>query len=288
VLGLRWDRWLNHDAYLFTYTLATGVRRQTPFESRSDGAWSPKLGARFDLGHDLAVRGVVARAFRAPTLNELYRGFRVGNVMTRENPDLGPERATSGEVGADWGLRSDLAVRATWFWDAIRNPIANVTLSSTPALITRQRQNLGSTRSRGLELDTVFRPGQFWTFTARYFLSDATVRSAPAAPELVGLRLPQVARHQGTLEVAYQRSNRFSAALGLRVATFQFDDDQNRLKLRGMQVLDFSASRRIAPGVDLFFACENLLDQAYPVGRTPVESIGMPRRFHGGLRFRIE
>ena len=33
---------------------------------------------------------------------------------------------------------------------------------------------------------------------------------------------------------------------------------------------------------------ENLLDQVYPVGRTPVESIGMPRRLHGGLRFRVE
>ena len=46
-----------------------------------------------------------------------------------------------------------LNVRGTFFWSEITRPIANVTLSITPALITRQRQNLGRTRSRGVDIE---------------------------------------------------------------------------------------------------------------------------------------
>ena len=39
-------------------------------------------------------------AFRAPTLNELYRSFRVGDTLTLANPALEPERLWGGEAGA--------------------------------------------------------------------------------------------------------------------------------------------------------------------------------------------
>src|SRR5439155_5846614 len=185
-----------------------------------------------------------------------YRSFRVGNVNTRENPDLGPERATSGEIGLDWGLRSKLALRGTAFWAEVDGSVASVTLLSTPTLITRQRQNLGTTRSRGIELDTVFRPSPLWTLSAGYFLSDATVRTAPAAPELLGLRLPQVPKHQAVFAALYRRAEGFFAGAQLRVSGAQFDDDLNSFRLGGYRVLDLSAGKRLAPSVELFFACE--------------------------------
>ena len=51
------------------------------------------------------------------------------------------------------GLLNDrISLRGTFFWNDITRPVANVTLQTTPALITRQRQNLGRTRSRGVEV----------------------------------------------------------------------------------------------------------------------------------------
>lgn len=35
-------------------------------------------------------------------------------------------------------------LRGTFFWNTITRPVANVRVSTTPALITRQRQNLGT------------------------------------------------------------------------------------------------------------------------------------------------
>jgi len=288
VLGARWDRWRNHDAFAFSRTFSTGVSRQTPFPARSDSAWSPKLAARLDLTQDLSLRGSVSRSFRAPTLNELYRSFRVGNVVTNANPALEPERATSGEAGVDWGLRAPLTLRGTLFWYAIDANVANVTLSTTPSLITRQRENLGATRSRGLELDALYRPDSRWSFSAGYFLSDATVRTAPRMPELVGLRIPQVPRHQAVLQMEYRQEERFFASALLRLSGTQFDDDQNRFALGGYHVVDLALGKPLTRFAELFFGCENLFNETYAVGKTPVETIGMPRRVHGGIRFRLE
>src|SRR2546421_8803888 len=48
------------------------------------------------------------------------------------------------------------------FWNDVTRPVANVTLKATPALITRQRQNLGRTRSRGFEVEADARLNSFW------------------------------------------------------------------------------------------------------------------------------
>src|SRR2546429_6427682 len=62
---------------------------------------------------DVAVTGVQTCAlpiFRAPTLDELYRSFRVGNVVTNANPDLGPEHLN----GYEFGVNQQLTTRIFW------------------------------------------------------------------------------------------------------------------------------------------------------------------------------
>jgi outer membrane receptor protein involved in Fe transport len=268
-----------------TLEIVAGIRLDT-WDDHS--AISPKVAARLEISPSVGLRGSMSRSFRAPTLNELYRSFRVGNIVTAANPALGPERATSGEVGIDWVLRSEFSLRATGFWAGIEGNIANVTISTSPTLIRRERRNLGDTRSRGIELDAVYRPHPRWVLSAGYFLSDATVRTAPQAPELVGLRVPQVPRHQGVFQAGYAAAGGFFANIQVRVSSMQFDDDRNLFPLDGYGIMELSVGRSVHRHADLFFACENLWDESYPVGRTPVLTLGMPRRVHGGLRFHFE
>ena len=67
----------------------------------------------------------------------------------------------------------------------------------------------------------------------------------------------------------------------------QFDDDQNRFPLGRYFTLDAIASRRVNSNFDVFVAAENLLNQRYVVGRTPVTTIGPPILIRGGIRFRL-
>jgi outer membrane receptor protein involved in Fe transport len=170
------------------------------------------------------------------------------------------------------------------FLARLEDPVANVTLRSTPVLITRQRQNLGETRSQGLEADASWRLGSRVTASAGYAFTDATVRSFDADPSLVGNEVPQVPRHQGTLQLRYTNRRLLDVSIQARASSSQWDDDRNQLLLAGYFTLDAQVSRRISR-VELFAAAENLTGDRYEVGRTPVLTLGPPLLLRAGVRF---
>jgi outer membrane receptor protein involved in Fe transport len=211
-------------------------------------------------------------AFRAPTLNELYRGFRVGNVNTLPNAALRPETLT----GFEAGVRAR-GGRLTLFYATVEDTVANVTIASTPALITRQRQNLGSTRSMGAEFDYDWSAGRDWRGSFGLLFTDAAVREG----DLRGKRVPQVPRQQGTAQVSW----RWISAQ-LRWSGMQFDDDRNELPLRAFFVADVFASHPLGRGFEATLALENVFDEEVEAGATPVVTLGQPRAARVGLRYR--
>jgi len=157
----------------------------------------------------------------------------------------------------------------------------------TPGLITRQRQNLGRTRARGIELEAEARLADHWTITGGYLHADATVLEFPANTALEGLRIPQVARDQLTFQVRYTNPSRLTLGLQGRAAGNQYDDDQNRFPLGSYFMLDALVARRLRRGLEVFAAAENLFNQRYIVGRTPITTTGPPILLRFGLRLHL-
>ncbi|MEA2491315.1 MAG: hypothetical protein QOH21_3107, partial [Acidobacteriota bacterium] len=174
---------------------------------------NPRVSLLYRANDALSFTGSAYTAFRAPTLNELYRGFRVGNIDTLPNDRLTAEDLTAFELGA-----RARHVRLTLFWMRTTDTIANVTIGQSGGTITRQRQNLGTTLSRGAELDGEWSLGRNWRASAGWLYADATVRDG----DLAGRRIPQVPRHQATAQLQWR-----SIAAQLRWSTAQFDDDRN-------------------------------------------------------------
>jgi outer membrane receptor protein involved in Fe transport len=287
--GARLDGWREFDARQTTRPLTgAGATSVKGFADRSETAFSPQLSALYKLNETVSLTSTFARAFRAPTLNELYRSFRVGNVLTLANENLRAERLTSGEAGFILStFRRRLAVRGNVFLMDVTRPVANVTLDTAPGLITRQRQNLGRTRSRGVEAEAEARLGGRWTVSGGYLLADARVVRFPADPSLEGRLVPQVARQQLTFQACYSDPARLTFGVQARATGAQFDDDQNLLRLGGYFTLDALLARRLARGVEAFVAAENLLDRRYAVGRTPVLTVGPPLFVRAGFRVRL-
>ena len=147
--------------------------------------------------------GDIGAGFRAPTLNELYRQFRVGTVLTLANNQLGPERLVGGELGVSYMPRQNVMLRSTYFDNRVKDPVSNVTLTTVGANVTQQRQNLGKTRIHGLQTDAEVRIGTSWRFAGGYLYEQAKVREFAANPALVGKFLPQVPAHRGSVQVVY-------------------------------------------------------------------------------------
>ena len=288
-LGARGDHWRNYDALSTSRPLPA----QTPvtvmkFPERTENAFSPRVALMHKLTENVSVRVSGYRAFRAPTLNELYRSFRVGNVLTQANVNLRAERLTGGEAGISASaFEKRLNIRGTFFWSEIVRPVANVTLSVTPALITRQRQNLGRTRSRGLDIEGEARITSTVSVSGGYQFLDATVVRFPANTALEGLFIPQVPRHILSFQARYSNPRVLTFAIQGRAGSTQFDDDQNLFALDPYFTLDALASRSLGKGVEAFGAFENLTGERYDIGRTPVRTIGPPLLARIGVRFQL-
>lgn len=288
----RVDHWQNFDAFAPPDPARPVGAAALP--DRSESFFSPRLALLHKLTRNVSLTASGYRAFRAPTLNELYRGFRAGNVFTESNVNLRAERLTGAEGGAivtGWNQR--VMVRGNFFWNQITRPVANVTLTTTPNLITRQRQNLGSTRAQGVEVEASGRVSNSVTLSGGYQYTDATVTRftidpalAGLNPSLVGLDIPQVPRHQFTFQASYSRPFILLGVQG-RFGGNQFDDDQNTLLLRRYFTLDATASHALRHGVELFVAVENLTNRRYDVGRTPVLTVGPPILARAGLRLQF-
>ncbi|MGH9446307.1 MAG: TonB-dependent receptor, partial [Terriglobia bacterium] len=283
----RFDDWRNFDGLSTTRTLAPpGPAAVTNFTPRSASAFSPHVSVLRQVTSSASVYASFYQAFRAPTLNELYRPYRVGDVLTAANSALDAERLTGEEVGGSYApLRDRLRVHATLFWDDIRQPIENVTLATMPTLITEQRQNLGSTRSRGAELeaDTELRPSVM--LSGGYQFTDARVLSFPANTALQGLFVPQVPKNVVTLQTRYTRNSLFTLALQGRYMGRQYDDDLNQFPLSPAFELDAFASHSFKQHAEIYGAVENLTGQRYQVARVPYTQVGPPVLFRIGFRF---
>jgi outer membrane receptor protein involved in Fe transport len=272
-LGGRFDLWTNEE---------NGAGSEDG--DREESAFSPRASLLWQATDRWSWTASAYRAFRAPTLNELYRAFRVGDALTLANPELRAERLTGGETGALWTVPGGrFSARGTLFWMEVEQSIANVTLSIEPGLITRQRRNLGRTRSRGLESEATARAGR-WTLSGGYLFTDARVASAAAEPDLEGLRVSQVPRHQLNAQVRFDDPRLASLGLQARWSDEQFDDDRNQLRLDEFMTVDAIVSRDLGRGLSVFLAAENLLDERFDIGRTPVRTVGPPRTARLGFR----
>lgn len=287
-LSVRIDARRNFDGITATRTISSGNVAETRFPDRSDTSFSPRIAAVYDISDAVAIYASYARSFRAPSLNELYRGFRVGNIVTEANAFLTPERASTFEAGGSYSLSNPtLILRASVYSTRVIDPVVSITTSSTPTLITRQRQNVGTTLTRGFESDMQYWPTAKLKLNAGYLFVDAKIAEFPAEPTLVGNFLPQVAKHNFTAQAKYDLGRRWNVSTQLRASSPQFEDDRNTLLLRKYFTADVRAAHKFSDAVEAFVGIENVFNSRYDIGRTPVRTVAAPRSVRVGLRVNL-
>jgi outer membrane receptor protein involved in Fe transport len=294
-LAVRADHWRSYNAHnnetnIPAGTPGAGDRPTLP--EKSSTVASPRAAALYHLTDRVNVWGAISSGFRAPTLNELYRQFRVGTTLTLANFELEPERLVGGEGGVSVALARNLLVRATLYDNRVKNPVFNLTTSIVGANVTQQRQNVARTQVRGIQTDLDYRLGD-WKVTAGYMHDSAKVKeiaAPPAAniPSILGNSLAQVPKNRGSFHISYSNAALATIGFGVQAVGAQFDDDLNtptRLLPR-YAVADLTASRTIVKNVDVFFGIQNLFDKEYIVQTLPT-TVGSPRLVNVGARLRF-
>jgi len=282
----RVDLWSNFNAATLREPVTPpGAPIDTIFPDRSENAFSPRLTLRNQVNAHVSWNASLYRAFRAPTLNELYRSFRQGNTLTEDNPKLIAEHLSGGDAGvALTGFNGKLQAHGTVFYNQIVDPVANVTLTTTPTLITRRRENLGRINAPGVELGVTASVVRDFTISCGYQFVDSKVSSFPANTALVGLWVAQVPHNSFTFQARYSNPRIFTVAVTGRAIGNAFDDDQNQFPLGSFFVLDAMVSRGVGAGVEIYAAAENILNATYYTAATPVLQLGLPVAARVGVR----
>ena len=295
--GGRVDRWRILDGSLYERTLATGTPL-TAVRYPDRAGWRPTARGGIALrpaGGPITLRGAAYLGWRLPTLNELYRPFRVGQDAVAADAGLDPERLRGVDGGIDYDPLGNLHVSATLFWNRLDDAIANVTLARGPGSFPQvgfvagryqMRQNVDAVVSRGAELDARLAAGD-WRLAASYAFTDARVRASGLAAPLDGRRPAQTAKHQASVTLGWARDVIADLSATLRYVGPQSEDDLGALRLRDAVTLDMVAIVPLRAGFTLSLRAENLADARVEaaVSSGPVVERATPRTLWIGLRY---
>jgi iron complex outermembrane receptor protein len=277
--SVRWDRWSNFDGLIEP---GPGLPAQTPRDNVASVV-NPKLALQYRVSEQLRAGASIYQAFRAPTLNELYRGFEFSGFGFLPNETLSPERLTGGEVRLETDLLSGrrLTLRFTGHYDEVKDQILFVTLGPLAA----QRRNVGRTRALGGEVDIAWQAADWFSLKAGYAYVDSSITSFPADSAREGKRVPFVSRQQVVMAVTLGRPEWVELTVSGRYLSRQYADDLNTQPIADFVVLDASLQKRIGKAVRLYVDAENVTDRQYIATQTgPTHTLGAPLLILGGLR----
>lgn len=271
----RADRWTATRGFRHETDLSTGA---SVLDLRTSDAQTTVVSARLGITRQTGPqqwRAGVYNGFRPPSLNELYRPFRVGNDLTEANSALKPEKLNGVEVGwryAANGLSIDLGL----FHNRLRDPISNITVGVGPDTfptagfvpaggILRQRQNAGEVRATGLELSGRWQATERLILTLSGTLTDAAMSGGD--PALTGKRPAQAPAYLVSMGGNYQLGRTRLGADWLFIGE-SFEDDLNRQRLSPASRLRLTAERSVTKTLSLRLGVDNALDADIPVQRT--------------------
>jgi len=277
LVSARLDQWENYDG---SRTDSPGTK--TNFSDESETEVSPRFSARYHPGGSWALRGAIFRSFRAPTLDELYRAFFSIGTTFDSNPMLGPEILKGGEVGVDF-LKKSHDFQVTGFFNEITDSISLVFIN--PTLF--QQQNIGKTRSVGVESIFSLRPHSLMTTSLSHVFTDATVRENSANTSIVGNRVPNVSKNVFIGTLVFDHPKIVLVSLRGRYLSNQFQTTSNTAPLGSHFILDISVSKVINEFIELKLMAENILGRHYLSSRFGgIRIRGAPIHVFGGVQLK--
>ena len=274
--ALRIDDWKTSGAHRFERDLTTGLPvLDLDLPSKQQAVGSGRLGLAYQVTPENALRAAIYSGFRPPSLNELYRPFRVGNDVTEANADLKPETLTGGEIG--WRrMGKRLRMDADIFSNVVSDPITNVTLGIGLGTFPvagfipaggayRQRQNVGEIRAYGLEAQVQYQVSDALTLYAALTATHARVGKADAAVN--GKGPAQAPAYSASIGAEGQ-----VAKIGWRADWLfegqSFEDDLNALPLKPYSKLNLALDYPFTPRVSLGLRVDNAFDTAIQIQRS--------------------
>lgn len=275
--GLRLDAWRFDDGRRRETSLADGsILRDEHPENRDGLEPSASIEITRELHETLDARLSAGSAYRLPTLNELYRPFRVRNDIVEANPGLDPERFVSLEGGVEWRasdtFTADLAVFHHWIHDAIANvPVTDPAEVSgifgfiPPGGSGSQRRNVEEATVTGVEASLEWQPREELSFHLTGLWTETEFRESSSQPLLEGKPFPQAPELRLIADANWNPLPSLQLTAGCEYGSSQYDDALASRSIPDYTSVRLAASWKHANAL-YQIRVENLLDEPIQTG----------------------
>ena len=256
---------------------ATAGIRHDSYNVFGDATTYRLTGGYYHKETDTKLRASYSTGFRAPSMNELY-------FPNFGNPNLGPEKSQSMDVGIDqYFLSKQLKFTGGFFWNHYRNLIIT---TFDPAFCAPFStfgfcpQQVGSAVTKGWEA------GLSYTYSSdRQFLKGVVLQAQYTNTLTRDLdahtRLPRWPTDQWSASVSYQPIEPLWITVIGRYVGSRFNTTGEQQNLRAFDVWSLAVSYDVTKRVQAYFRAENLFNEKYE----EIASAGTPiRSVFGGVR----
>lgn len=261
-IGGRWERWQAFDGSIANAT------SKLNFEERKDSYFSPKFSLSYEVNPEWRLRGSVAKAYRMPTVSELFQGSITAGTIVNNDPNLKPENAISSDLTVEHDLANGL-VRASYFHENMKDAI--ISQFNAYTLITNI-QNIDKIRTQGIELayqgtDVVING---LDIIGSLTLTRSKILENKNNPATVGNEQPRIPDVRATLSATYRQNDKLSYGIGLRYVGDQYNTLENNDVNRGdygstskLFMIDVRANYRFNKNWRLSAGIDNLNNYKY-------------------------
>ena len=196
------------------------------YEDRSRNAFSPKVSLSFEPIPAWGFRAAFGKAYRFPTVTELFQQLTVSNIIVTNNPNLKPEEIYSSEITAERRFANGLARASLFREDRYDALISQTNVSPVPPLTnsTSYVQNVDHVRIYGIELATEWKNAIIpkLDLLANATLTDSEILKNDAAPSNINKKVPRIPRQLYKAVATYRVSEDFTMSLAARYSGRQF------------------------------------------------------------------
>ena len=255
----------------FLYTRVTDVSQPIKSES-AQHTWTGFLGASWNLPYGFVLFGNLSRAYRFPSLNELFYTGITGRGYIIGNPGLNPEISLNIDTGIKF-IRKRIFTGLYFFRYIIDSMIEYY--RNKEGIYTYD--NIEKGEIKGMEFEIEYYPitgwkifGNFHTYKGKSLKTDEWLNDIPPSRLIFGTKLWK------------------GKAWGEIIGIFQKEKDNPgpaEIRIPGYSIFNFKAGIYFSPSFQLYFNLINIFNKEYHARPDPDSPFEPGRSFIVGINY---
>ncbi len=277
-LGGRYEHWNAYEGANASAATSAVAALEVNQPALGADAFSPKAVLAYAPGPPWRFTASVGRAYRFPTVEELYQAVTTGNQVSVPNPNLKPEDDVSEELSAQRSWSADAGRSARVRVSLFEEHVDNALISQSAPLVAGSGtlysfvQNIARTRVKGAELVGEAHGYGLTGLSLSGWITyaDSDIQADDGYAKAIGKQLPQLPRLRASAVQTY----RPVPSLGLTVAERYSDRSYGTIDntdpisdtftgFSAFFVVDLHVQYLITSHITGDVGCDNINDRAY-------------------------